>query len=278
VPELPEVETIRTGLSKHLTNQTVSAFTLLWPNSVTPGLSLDSLIGHTVTSFRRFGKLLVIDFTDDLSLMAHLRMTGQLILSTPTAPIPTLPDRTTRATLSFTSSATLFFNDQRKFGRLTVLPTPEVLLDPFVTSLGPDPTDPSFSTRVLTQALAHHPGLSVKAALLDQHTLAGIGNIYADEALFAARIHPSTPVSALTTPQRRALATAIPAVLNRALSLGGSTSRNYLNALGQRGAYLDTASVYGRAGLPCHSCGTPLAKFALAGRGTSFCPRCQRLR
>jgi formamidopyrimidine-DNA glycosylase len=276
MPELPEVETIRTGLDRLLIGQIVSNVSVLWAKSYSSPLpSRQILIGCQVVGSRRFGKLLVVDFDNGLSLMAHLRMTGQLIVVSPEQTVLLeLPDKTTRVIITFESGVTLYFNDQRKFGRIVVVPTSEVGNDAFINALGPDPTRPGFTVRTLTESLAGKQ-LSIKAALLDQHVIAGIGNIYADEVLWSAHIHPLTPSADLTPDQLATLATQIRTVLRKAISKGGSTSRNYLNADGIRGTYLDKAYVYGRTGQPCKRCKSPIAKIKVAGRGTHYCPQCQ---
>jgi formamidopyrimidine-DNA glycosylase len=277
MPELPEVATIRAGLTRLIVGEEVSSVEVLWPKSYQSRAPTDQeLVGHKVQGIRRFGKLLVIDFDSNISLMAHLRMTGQLIAASPQqADSLALPDRSTRVILTFASGLRLFFNDQRKFGRLVVVPTDRVSSDPFIASLGPDPTDEAFTPAKLTARLASRR-TNVKGALLDQHVLAGVGNIYADEALWTAMIHPLTPTDELTGTQIRRLYSAIKSVLTTSIDRGGSTSRNYLSAEGTRGTYLDQACVYGRAGQPCRRCGTQIAKIKVAGRGTHYCPRCQK--
>jgi len=294
MPELPEVETVRRGLLECILGSHLIDIDTVWGKSLTARGSLSGvrttstdLIGESIQDIRRFGKLLVFDFSSEISMMAHLKMTGQLVYRPPSPeqsfggghPTPSLvsnlPDNSTRVVFTFSDNSKLFFNDQRKFGYLIVLPTSQVPEDKFVSTLGPDPTHPSFTLTVLKQALSRHPALGIKAALLDQHTVAGIGNIYADEILWRCRLHPLTRCSDISPNKLSRLAKAIPATLQDSIDKGGSTARNYVNATGGRGDYLDTAAVYNKAGQPCQRCGCPIIKIQVAGRGTHICPHCQ---
>jgi formamidopyrimidine-DNA glycosylase len=227
------------------------------------------------------------DSSAGLSLLIHLGMTGQLVYrgrdsefggGHPTRSlIGKLPDFTTRAVFNF-ASGKLFFNDQRLFGYLELLPTSFVPSYPFIAKLGPEPYNATArKTQEFLARIRRHPKIAVKAAILDQAVVSGVGNIYADEALWLSKIHPATPVSYLDDSQLTELFENFDKVFHTSIAHGGSTSRNYLNAQGEPGRYLDFAAVYGRAGLPCLNCGTPIQKIKLAGRGTQFCPRCQVL-
>lgn len=288
MPELPEVETVRRGLDRLLPGRRLSAIDRLWPKSFPAGDSeLNAVLGRSVLGVRRLGKGLLIDLEDGLSLAVHLKMTGQLVLVDPASQdrfgaghpsdslVDSLPDRSTRVVFHF-GPVQLYFNDQRKFGWIKLVETARALEGEFFSGLGPDTLDPSLNGPGLAVRAGKRRS-PVKAVLLDQKVLAGVGNIYADEALFAVGIHPLTPADRLTTEDWARLLAALRQVMNLSLDLGGSTNRNYVDAEGKRGAYLDFAQVYSRAGQPCRRCGTPLDKIRAAGRGTTLCPHCQPL-
>lgn len=174
-------------------------------------------------------------------------------------------------------NAKLFFNDQRKFGWIRLMPTYEVNSLEFYKKLGPEPLNKKFTLEIFSKNLARRKGSVIKAVLLDQTIVAGIGNIYADEALFLAKIHPSLRVLDLKSNQIKALHKAIIQVLQLSIDKGGSSDRNYVNAKGERGAYLDFAKVFRREGKPCYDCGHIIIKFRVAGRGTHICPYEQKL-
>lgn len=174
------------------------------------------------------------------------------------------------------TSYTLFFNDQRKFGWIKLVGSPQLKAHSSLQGLGPEPLDPTFTWQILKQNLLRHKNLPVKVAILDQTTIAGIGNIYACEALFLAKINPSKPVSRLTTKDYRLLHQGIIQSLSASLEKGGSSRRHYLNESGEKGYFLDFAYVYDRKDQPCKICATPIDRIKLADRGTYFCPNCQR--
>jgi formamidopyrimidine-DNA glycosylase len=188
-----------------------------------------------------------------------------------------LPDRSTRVTVNFIDGSKLFFNDQRKFGWIRLLPTAEVPQIDFFKKVGPEPLNADFTWQRLRERLQRRPNTNVKAALLDQTVIAGVGNIYADESLWGAKIHPQTLVKNISAAQFKALHESLVAVLKLAIEKGGSTDRNYVNAEGKRGSYLHFASVFRREGQACPRCGTTIIKTRVAGRGTHLCPHCQTL-
>ena len=281
MPELPEVETIRRGLSKFIIKQPLKRTEILCEKSF-----LGVPTRGTVTDIRRYGKALIIDLNIGKSLMVHLRMTGQLIYDPASSAeryaaghpsdnfIATLPNKQTRVILYF-AHGTLYFNDQRKFGFIKVLNTSEIEQDPFIAKLAPEPwvMEPDdFYAR-----LCRHPHSPIKAIILDQSTICGLGNIYADEALFRAKIHPSTHPASLTKESATALLLAAREVMERSIVSGGSTMATYVKADGTRGDYLEKfAEVFRREGQPCLRCGTKIIKIRVAGRGTHICPKCQK--
>jgi formamidopyrimidine-DNA glycosylase len=298
MPELPEVETVRRGLERLMAGRRFSSVEVLFAPSFSfePDASklfekstLDGpLVGAACRRFRRRGKVLIIDLDSGYSLVMHLKMTGQLVFDDPSlrqhfgaghpddSLVDSLPDRSTRVIFSF-GEARLFFNDQRKFGWIRLMPTDAVESIDFLRKMGPEPLDDSFTEADFARVLGRRAGSQVKAALLDQTVVAGIGNIYADESLWAAGIHPATRVSSLDSAAVGRLYAAVRDALRLGIDSGGSTDRNYVDAEGHRGAYLDFAAVFRREGEPCRRCGAIIEKTRVAGRGTHICPVCQKL-
>lgn len=286
MPELPEVETVKRGLSKLIVRKQITKATSdnfkSFPNL--PSEIKAFLLGARIVAVRRRAKVIVIDLDTNYSLVVHLKMTGQLVYRGEEnwgaghpndSLIGDLPDKTTHAELEFSDGSKLFFNDQRKFGWMKLLATPLVEDLPFFQTVGPEPLTEQFTAEVLAKRLQRRAKSCIKAVLLDQTTVAGLGNIYVDESLFLSRIHPETLTAELTSEQIECLTDNIKQVLQQSIDAGGSSSRNYVDVDGKRGNYLDGAYVYGRAGLPCRLCGTPITKLKVAGRGTHICPVCQ---
>jgi formamidopyrimidine-DNA glycosylase len=288
MPELPEVETIRLGLVDLLPGREVAAVNFDWPKSF-PNAPADVdrfLVGARVTAVKRRAKVLLIELSSNYSLVIHLKMTGQLVFRAPTVSfgaghpsaslVGDLPDRSTRVTLNFKDGSQLFFNDQRKFGWVRLMPTPEVMNLDFFRKVGPEPLSADFSWQILRDRLQRRKNTSIKAALLDQTVLAGIGNIYADESLWGAKIHPTTLVRELSARQFHKLYDELVFVLRLAIEKGGSTDKNYVNAEGKKGSYLSFARVFRREGQTCpRHPATTIEKSRVAGRGTHTCPICQ---
>lgn len=298
MPELPEVETVRIGLARLLPGETVATVDFDWPKSFPNALDdvQKFLIGAAVTAVRRRAKVLLVDLDSRYSLVIHLKMTGQLVFvgssqsasrktkerfgaGHPSASlVGALPDKSTRVSLGFTGGSQLFFNDQRKFGWMRLLPTAEVANLDFFRRVGPEPLAADFTWQALHKRLLRRPNSNIKAVLLDQTIVAGIGNIYADESLWGAKIHPATPVKSLSRQQIHRLYEELVFVLELAIEKGGSTDKNYVSAEGKRGSYLTFARVFRREGQACPRCGATIIKTRVAGRGTHLCPHCQRLR
>lgn len=288
MPELPEVETVRRGLSQLIVGRRVAKVDHDTPKSF-PNATADVqqfLVGATITGVRRRAKVLMIDLSTDYTLVIHLKMTGQMVFRGEAvfgaghpndSLIGALPDRSTRVTLTFEDESHLYFNDQRKFGWMRLLPTLEVPNIDFMKKVGPEPLDADFTPAQFSARFARRKRTSIKAALLDQTVIAGVGNIYADESLWGAKIHPQRLVSSLTSDEYHTLYDELREVMNLAIEKGGSTDKNYVNAEGKRGSYMDFARVFRREGRPCPRCGTAIIKFKAAGRGTHICPHCQVL-
>lgn len=303
MPELPEVETVKRGLQELLVGHVIKDVTFDWPKSF-PNAADDVqqfLIGARVVTVERRAKVLLIELSSKHSLVVHLKMTGQLVYIAdkhakehPKSPIfnpkstlrfgaghpndsliGALPDKSTRVTLVL-DGAKLFFNDQRKFGWMRLMPTAEVMNIDFMQKVGPEPLSSEFTSAVLFERLQRRKNTSIKAALLDQTVLAGIGNIYADESLWGARIHPETKISLLSKSQVTKLHAELQAVLQLAIEKGGSTDKNYVNAEGKKGSYMSFARVFRREGQACPRCNYEIIKLKVAGRGTHICPHCQK--
>ncbi len=190
--------------------------------------------------------------------------------------ISDLPNKSTRVTFELDNSARLFFNDQRKFGWVRLIPTAEIPNIDFFKKVGPEPLAADFTSKAFRDRLLKRPNTNIKAAILDQSVIAGIGNIYADEGLWEAKIHPSLLVKNVSTAKMNTLFTSLRDVLQLSIDKGGSSDRNYVDAEGKRGSYLSFANVFRREGKPCTRCGTTIIKTRVAGRGTHTCPKCQK--
>lgn len=288
MPELPEVETVRRGLQELIIGRTVIRVDHDTPKSF-PNASADVqqfLVNASITDVRRRAKVLMIDLSSEYTLVIHLKMTGQLVYRGETvfgaghpnvSLIGQLPDRSTRVTIEFVDGSKLFFNDQRKFGWVRLLPTLEVSNIDFMKKVGPEPLEADFTAGEFAGRFSRRAKTSIKAALLDQTVVAGVGNIYADESLWGAKIHPKRLVGTITPDEFELLYTELRAVMNLAIEKGGSTDKNYVNAEGKRGSYMDFARVFRREGQACPRCQNEIIKFKAAGRGTHICPYCQQL-
>lgn len=287
MPELPEVETIRIGLSVLLPKSRVKSVIHDWPKGFpnAPADVDEFLVDTSVREVRRRAKVLIIDLDSDYSLVIHLKMTGQLVFRSPSTQfgaghpsdslIGNLPDKSTRVTFTFYDDSKLFFNDQRKFGWVRLLPTLEVENLNFFKKVGPEPLAADFTAEDFIGRLKRRAKSGIKAVLLDQTVVAGVGNIYADESLWAAKIHPEIKVQDVPSAKLKNLYAELRRILQLSIEKGGSTDRNYVNHEGKRGSYLSFAAVFRREGQPCPRCGTTIIKTRVAGRGTHICPHCQ---
>ncbi len=290
MPELPEVETIRLGLTSLLPGKQILSVThdaeKSFPNAQS---DVDRfLIGATVTLVTRRAKVLIIELDTGYSLLIHLKMTGQLVYRSNDdakrfgaghpndSLIGKLPDKSTRVLFDL-DGARLFFNDQRKFGWVKLVPTVEIPNIDFMKKLGPEPLAADFSAEVFRGCLTRRANTSIKAALLDQTVIAGVGNIYADESLWGAKIHPASKVKDISRPKLNTLLSELQFVLRLSIEKGGSTDRNYVNAQGKKGSYISFARVFRKEGQLCPRCKATIVKIRVAGRGTHLCPTCQRL-
>lgn len=289
MPELPEVETVKRGLNKLIIGRKISNIKIDNDGSF-HGSGNDIkvfLINSEVRAVRRRAKVLMIDLSTNYTLVIHLKMTGQLVFVDEKTRfgaghpndslISNLPDKSTRVTLVFEDNSHLYFNDQRKFGWVKLMPTLEVSNLPFMQKVGPEPLEDNFSVSEFIDRFKRRSRTSVKAAILDQSVVAGVGNIYADESLWGAKIHPKRLVGSLSSADFENLYTQVRHVMNLSIEKGGSTNRNYVDAEGKKGSYMDYANVFRRDGQVCPRCGTEIIKLKVAGRGTHICPNCQQI-
>jgi len=289
MPELPEVETIKIGLAKLLPGRVIKDVWYDWDKSF-PNAPADVarfLVGAKIQKVRRRAKVLIIELSGGWALIIHLKMTGQLIFTGKNERfgaghpsqdmVGELPAKSTRVILDFTDGSKLYFNDQRKFGWMRLMPALEIPEIDFFKKVGPEPLDADFTVGQFIDRLMRRKNTSVKAALLDQSVIAGVGNIYADESLWSAKIHPASLVGAVPKAKLVTLYDSIRDILTLSIRKGGSTDRNYVDAQGRKGSFLAFANVFRREGEPCPRCGTPIEKIRVAGRGTHICPKEQRL-
>ena len=289
MPELPEVETIRRGLELGITGQTIAAVEVLWPKSfLSTQERIDQyIVGATVAHLGRRAKVLMVELSNEYTLLFHLKMTGQLVLvkadgerfagGHPTKSMRDgLPDSSSKVIFTFASKDVLYFNDFRKFGWIKLVPTADVPFDSLVSRLGPEPMSTDFTLKSFTEQLTRHKRAPIKPTILDQSTVAGVGNIYADESLHLAKIHPRRLSGSLTKTEVKNLHKAIKTIIGLGIEHGGTSFSAYVNALGGKGDYLDHARVFRKDSEPCPECGTIIEKIRVAGRGTHYCPTCQK--
>lgn len=271
MPELPEVETIARGLAPELEGRRILAAEVRFAGAVGGDARLfcARVAGREVLGIRRRGKLLMADLDADLCLAVHLKMTGRLW--TPPRGMPA--DRHTHVVMDLSGGGSLHFRDVRKFGWCRCLTLDELAALPFLQTLGPEPLD--MSAADFLARLAGRTG-RIKALLLDQKVLAGVGNIYADEALFRAGIRPTARADAVSPPRLRRLFAAVREVLLQGIRENGASISDYRDARGDAGAFQNSFAVYGRGGRPCVSCGGALRAESVGGRTSTYCPNCQK--
>lgn len=298
MPELPEVETIRRDLAASIVGSEIAAVHLLFAKTAKneAAFFVKSLVAHKISEISRTGKLLILKIKPKAAektqnyLLIHLKMTGQLILTKGAKKIGgghslggnsfadfvggELPNKYTRAVIEFKGGTKLFFNDLRKFGYLKIVDDselPRILADGY----GPEPLTPGFSAAYLAQKIKNKKK-NIKAFLLDQKIIAGLGNIYVDESLFMAGVKPMRLAANLKPAEIKKLYQEINRVIKKAIANRGTTFNNYVDSAGKKGNFSRLLKVYGRGKLPCLKCRRPLIKAKLAGRGTHYCDYCQK--
>ena len=291
MPELPEVETVKRGLARLIAGRTIKKVTVRESPKSFPNSEADVaqfVQNARITDVRRRAKVLLIDLSSEYTLVIHLKMTGQLVFRSNDerfgaghpndSLIGELPDRSTRVVIEFSDGSHLYFNDQRKFGWMKLYPNVEVPNIDFMQKVGPEPLEDAFMPADFITRIRRRNNTTIKAAILDQTVLAGVGNIYADESLWGAKIHPSMRVRDVSDAQLTELLKEIKYVMNLSIEKGGSTDRNYVNAEGKKGSYIDFARVFRQEGKPCpRHPDVEIVKTKVAGRGTHICPVCQVL-
>ena len=275
MPELPEVETIRTQLAPRLVGRRIAGVEILDPlvtDPMAPDEFSHALAGQCITGLERRGKYLLVGLESGATLAVHLRMTGRLHWRA-RRPGPG-EERFLRALLVCDDGSTLAFGDARRFGRVWIIPAGPMQREYWCGRLGVEPLSAAFTARGLAESL-HGRRVAIKTALLNQVVIAGIGNIYADEALFAGRVHPLRPAGSLSPHEYRALHRAIRDRLTVAIAAGGASIDSYRDGLGQRGEMQHLLRVHLHEGDPCPRCGTTIVKTVVGQRGTYWCPQCQ---
>jgi len=294
MPELPEVETLRQELSRAIVGKKIKKVEILVAKTIKPLTEKDfkkQVIGKEIKAVKRQAKILIIDLNGRLSLAIHLKMTGQLIFlpryggvnAKKKIVVGGHPDRTlvgeqpnkfTRLFLEFTDGSHLYFNDIRKFGWVRLINDEEV--KNLIAGIGIEPLSKSFNSKVLTGILKRYPNRTIKQILMDQKLIAGIGNIYADESCFRARILPPRQSKTLNPAEIKKLSSAIVAILKLAIKKKGTSADTYRQLSGAPGGFVPYLKVYGRGDKPCKVCGRPIQKIRHLGRGTHFCSHCQK--
>jgi formamidopyrimidine-DNA glycosylase len=272
MPELPEVEHVARQLRAELVGHRIVSARVLWPRAIAgiePAEFEGRLRDRPVTGIGRRGKHLLIALDGDETLVVHRRMSGNLVF------MPPAPDEAyARVIFALDDGRRLLYTDPRKFGRIALLSAPELAAS--LAELGPEPLAPEFTPAVLAERLAGRDR-GLKSLLLDQAVVAGLGNIYADEALYRARLHPLRRASSLTPEEIAALHAGIQGALRTGVEHGGTTFGRHRGVYSEAGTNLEHVEVYRRTGQPCLRCGTPIQRITVAQRGTHFCPNCQRL-
>jgi formamidopyrimidine-DNA glycosylase len=274
VPELPEVETIAADLRPHLVGRMIVRCELLFPTIVRhpePEVFIDSVAGQRITSIGRRGKYILIRLDGDLVLVVHLGMSGQLRLVDTSTPLA----NHTHAVFDLDAGRQLRYRDPRRFGRLLLGTEAALLIAKAMPPLGPEPIDPGFGADDMYQRFRRRKA-KLKAILLDQSTIAGVGNIYADESLHRARLRPDRIAGSLSKKSVQRLHESLRVSLLAAVQNRGSSVDTYRDAWGEVGGQQEKLLVYGRAGQPCFTCGRPLSLVRIAGRSSVFCRHCQR--
>lgn len=286
MPELPEVETVRLQLMQHVVGKTIKGVEVFHSKTVGYDETIeDRLLGKTFAHIDRIGKLMIFSFTgeDDLFLLAHLKMTGQFFYQdadgviggghSMTAADMDLPMKHTRVVFYFTDDSTLYFNDMRLFGYTKLADTATTAQAR--AGFGPEPIDPDFDTDWFVERVRKR-NTPIKAALLDQSFVAGLGNIYVDEALWRAQVRPTRKASRLTKAEAAAVITHGGEVMRQSIKVGGTTFQHFVDTGGDNGNFTDYLKVFGKQGSACERCGGIIKKIRTAGRGTHYCPSCQR--
>ncbi len=286
MPELPEVTVVVNSLNKAIRGLVLESVEYDWkPKFYWNGFLIKDIKGAKVNDVRRWGKVIIIDLSNGFSIVIHLKLTGQLIYQDEKTrisgghPIPPLnspvPNSTTRATFAFTNEGHLYFNDMRKFGWVKIVKSDEQSIKDAIgkIELGPDPMTMTFGE--FMARIKKKPQARIKKLLMDQAFIAGVGNIYSDEALWRAKVHPKRPVVSLMDMEIKAIFKGLLDSFTLAIAKGGSSANSFVDGRGEKGLYLTFAKAYHMTGKPCGRCGTPIVREKMDGRSAHFCPKCQ---
>lgn len=270
MPELPEVETIKRQLHKEIAGKKITGVEVLTEKTLkTPKAQfLKYTVGVKIKSVERRAKLLILNLNNGWSILTHLKMTGQYVYDGEA-------HKHTRVIFSFGPKLKIMFNDMRRFGYLKLFKTADLpkFLD---EEYGPEPLEKKFTVKKFTEVLARRPNMKIKQLLMEQKLVAGIGNIYAQEACFMSQVLPTRPAKSLRPAEIKKLYDSIRKVMTEAIKYGGSSAENYLNLYGKQGDFVKRLKVYGRGKEKCRRCGSILKTIKLGGRGTVYCGNCQK--
>ncbi len=273
MPELPEVETVRATLNLAIAGKTIESVKVNYEKMI-KGVSVMEFItrlnGQTLTNIHRFGKYLFFNF-QDVTMISHLRMEGKYYLKSILDPL----EKHEHVVINFTDQTSLRYHDTRKFGTIELVDPGMEMTPKGIQSMGPEPFDDCFNSDYLKQKIKNSIR-PIKSLLLDQSVVSGLGNIYVDEVLFLAKIHPESPAKSLSTEDLKNIVIYSRSVLHKAIALGGTTIRSYLSSLGVSGRFQNELNVHMRKDEPCLHCGTLITKIKVGGRGTYVCTTCQR--
>ena len=288
MPELPEVETVRRQLLKKVKGKKIKGLEVFHNKTVGHDEAIEEkLVGKTIADIERVGKLMIFSFKHekDLFVLAHLKMTGQFFYaeddevviggghSMSDSDVAEFPGRHTRLAIYFSDNSTLYFNDMRLFGYVKVVGAE--LKEKAKAGFGPEPIDKAFDTKWFVEATRKR-NAPIKAVLLDQAFVSGLGNIYVDEALWRSYVRPTRKANKLTKKEAKDIAVEAGKVMLESIKAGGTTFQSFADTRGQRGNFRDQLRVFGKQDTPCPRCGTLIKKIRLAGRGTHYCPKCQK--
>ncbi|MDO8260556.1 MAG: bifunctional DNA-formamidopyrimidine glycosylase/DNA-(apurinic or apyrimidinic site) lyase [Candidatus Magasanikbacteria bacterium] len=286
MPELPEVTVVVNSLNEAIRGLVIESVEYDWkPKFYWNGFSIKDLKDARVKDVRRWGKVIIIDLSNGFSIVIHLKLTGQLIYQDKMIrvggghPIPPLnqpvPNSTTRATFAFTNEGHLYFNDMRKFGWVKIVKSDEQSIKDAIgkVELGPDPM--TMTVQDFIARIKKKPQARIKKLLMDQAIVSGVGNIYSDEALWRAKIHPKRPVVSLTDEEIKAIFKGLVDSFNLAIEKGGSSANSFVDGRGEKGLYLSFANAYHMTGTPCKRCKTLIVREKMDSRSAHYCPKCQ---
>ncbi|APU71093.1 formamidopyrimidine-DNA glycosylase [Companilactobacillus crustorum] len=272
MPEMPEVETVRRGLNSQVKGRKITNVEIRYPDLITGDVNqfIEFVTDATITDVGRRAKFLLIHLNNGYTIISHLRMEGRYRISAD----PSAIDKHSHAIFTLDNGQKMIYNDVRKFGRMQLWNTDDLDNNKSLQKLGPEPLSKTFTFALLKPRIMRHHK-DIKTVLLDQSVMSGLGNIYVDEVLWKAKIHPQTPSNHLSDTDIQNIIELSNQEMKKAIEAGGSTIRSYIDATGHKGNMQNSLKVYGKEGTPCPRCGTNIVKIKVSGRGTHFCPKCQ---